>query len=129
MNQDVGFVPVVALARAWAAMAQDHASCNGRVGSARLKVFLDCDARVKDFIRAELGFVEYVGHGREADVRVRVTTMAARGRVRRYSVGFIGTGRFEGIEAVARVGVARRRSSKSRGRALAIPIKEAAAHA
>jgi len=102
MTRDIELVPVVAIARVWATMARDLAPVSRRASS-RLKVFLDCEDALGDYLRSELDFVEYVADRRQADVRVKVTTRRARRGGRMLTVAFIGMSRFEGIQALARV--------------------------
>jgi hypothetical protein len=93
-------VPVRALARAWETLARHKAPA----AQGRLKMFLECDAAFEAWIRFELDdFVSFVDDCRDADVRVRVTPVAAHGRIRHYQVDFVGTGRFENIEAATRL--------------------------
>ena len=110
MSDKTALLPVLVLARAWAAMAQEHAAADRRAPSLPLKVLLDCEARFEDPFRTGIDFVEYVDCLQEADVCVRVTNVASRRRHDECRVEFIGMGRFEGIEAMARVGVVRRRA-------------------
>ena len=102
MTCDVELVPVVAIARVWATMTRDLAPVSWRASS-RLKVFLECDDALGDYLRSELDFVEYVANRRQADVRVKVTTRRAQRGGRKLTVAFIGMSRFEGIQALARV--------------------------
>jgi len=102
MTHDTELVPVVAIARVWAAMTRDLAPVSWRASS-RLKVFLECDDALGDYLRSELDFVEYVANRRQADVRVKVTTRRAQRGGRKLTVAFIGMSRFEGIQALARV--------------------------
>jgi len=54
------------------------------------KVFIDCDRCDIDFIRNEIGFVNYVWDRKEADVHVLVTTQRTGGGGREYTLAFIG---------------------------------------
>lgn len=107
MSEKAELVPLVALSQAWAAMARELAAEEGRTRSSRLRVFLDCDGRLKDLIRSGIDFVEYFDRPQEAEVCVRVTNVVSRRRPRECTVAFIGKGHFEGIEAMARVSLVR----------------------
>jgi hypothetical protein len=54
------------------------------------KVFIDCDHCDIDYIRNEIGFVNYVWDRREADVHLLVTTQRTGGGGREYTLAFIG---------------------------------------
>jgi hypothetical protein len=115
MNHQVEFIRSVVLAccQAWSAAEQQQKD-GRRPGSSRLKVFLDSHhARLAHQIRAEVDFVEYVDDGDRADVRVLVTSSPVKNGRREYSVAFTGFGRLEGIQILAHVGVAERRTSRT----------------
>jgi hypothetical protein len=106
MTSNLTLVPVRALAKAWADLARKQTGAGGRTGSSSLKVFLDCDARFKDSIRSAIDFVEYVRDRRSADLRVCVTSVRSHGKARHCIVRFIGVGRFDHVEASARLRLA-----------------------
>lgn len=54
------------------------------------KVFLDCNRCDIDYIRNEIGFVNYVWDRKEADVHILVTTQRTGGGGREYTLAFIG---------------------------------------
>jgi hypothetical protein len=65
---------------------------------AKLKVYLDCESCFEDYLREEVDIVEYVRDPAEADIHVIVTSSeTASGGLER-AVGFIGIGRFKGID-------------------------------
>ena|SRR5438093_6904915 len=123
MSQDVALAPVVAIARAWAATATNDTGSARGAGSSRVKVFLECTGALADYVRSQLDFVTFVSDRRQADVRVSVTMPRTRGLARILTVAFIGMRGFEGIEAMARVGLSPPRPPKSRRRDLPDPDK------
>ena len=103
MTSNVTSVPVRALALSWDALARQQTSAAGRTG---LKMFLDGDASFDGWVRFELeDFVTFVQDPADADVLVRVTPVARRGKLRQYQVDVVGSGRFELIEASTRLHV------------------------
>ncbi len=107
MNPQTSLVSVLvgAVSRAWAAEARERGAPGPRPRPSRLKVFLDCDACLQDSIRKEVDSVEYVRDRREADIHVLITSQPTLTGRREYAIAFDGTRRFEGIRAVAHVGV------------------------
>jgi hypothetical protein len=65
--------------------------------AAQVKVFLDCESCFQDFLRTEITFVDYVRDRTEADVHVLVTRAETGSAGREYTVAFIGSGRFNGV--------------------------------
>jgi len=65
--------------------------------SATLAVYLDCDRCDEDFIRTEIGFINYVRDRAQADVHILVTTQASGGGGVEYTLTFIGKDRFAGV--------------------------------
>ncbi len=62
-----------------------------------LKVFLDCQHRCDtDFIVKELTFVDHVRDSQSADIHAMVTTEDTGGGGTRWTIQFIGLGRFDG---------------------------------
>ena len=71
-------------------------------GSARIKVFLDCNDCFGDYIREEVDMVEYVRDPAEADVHIIVSRSdTGSGGIER-AVALIGLGRFKGLDFKSR---------------------------
>ncbi len=64
----------------------------------QVKVFLDCDGCYRDFLRAEVVFVDYVRDRKEADVHVLITSIQTGGGGREYTAAFTGLGTFQGVD-------------------------------
>jgi len=62
------------------------------------KVFIDCHRCDIDYIREEIGFVNYVWDRKEADVHVLVTTQSTGGGGQEYTLRFIGLGDYEDLQ-------------------------------
>lgn len=58
--------------------------------SRRLRVFLDCERCFVDYLREEVGFVDYVRDRTEADIHVIITSAETGSGGREYSADFIG---------------------------------------
>jgi Protein of unknown function, DUF481 len=63
-----------------------------------VRVFLDCPACDEQYVRTEVTFVDYVRDRTAADVHVLITTQGTGGGGTRYTLQFIGLGRFKGID-------------------------------
>ena len=61
----------------------------------KLRVFLDCPMCDDEYLRQNVGFVDYVRDRAVADVHVLVTTQSTGGGGLRWVVQFIGLGRFQ----------------------------------
>lgn len=61
-------------------------------------MFLDCPACDENYLRTEVTFVNYVRDRVGADVHVLVTTEGTGGGGTRYTLKFIGLGRFAGVD-------------------------------
>ncbi len=61
------------------------------------KIFLDCNACDKDFIRTEIPFVNYVRDRHDAEVHVLVTSQSTGSGGREYSFLFLGQGKYAGM--------------------------------
>jgi hypothetical protein len=87
-------IPSDALAQAGAAVSHP-----GPAPSPGLRVFFDCRKEDcdEDYIRREVGLIDYVRERTEADVHVLVTTQATGGGGTEYTIQFIGLRRFDGI--------------------------------
>lgn len=67
--------------------------------AATLRVFIDCDRCDGEYLRQEIGFVDYMRDRKDADVHVLVTTQGTGGGGTSWTVKFIGLGdRYEGHE-------------------------------
>jgi hypothetical protein len=70
--------------------------------SPQLKAFLDCQDCFAGFLRTELPFVDFVRDRTEADVHVLITRAETGGGGREYTVAFIGSGPFQGVDHTLR---------------------------
>lgn len=61
-----------------------------------LRVFLDCDRCDGEYVRQNVGFIDYVLDRAVADVHVLVTTQSTGGGGLSWEARFIGVGRFQG---------------------------------
>ena len=71
-------------------------------GTAAVRVFLDCGGCYADYVRTEVRFVEFVRDRTQADVHVIVTSTETGGGGREYTLEFLGTGRFDGVNQTLR---------------------------
>jgi hypothetical protein len=124
MRDTTQLIPMLALARAWAAMAAEKAAME-RSEASELRVLLDCDTAVASLLRSELDFVTYVTDPAEADVRLRVKRSGTRRAAGEHAVEFAGTGRFDGIHASARITIDARRLGKSTWRDVLSTFRDA----
>jgi hypothetical protein len=62
-----------------------------------LTVFLDCDSCFQDYLRAEVGFVDFVRDRTEADVHVLITRAETGAGGNEYTLQFIGARAFDGV--------------------------------
>lgn len=69
---------------------------------AQLRVFLDCENCYRDYLRAEVGFVDYVRDRKEADVHVLVSSIETGSGGREYTVAFTGNGALQGNDHTLR---------------------------
>jgi hypothetical protein len=67
-----------------------------------LKVFLDCDGCYRDFLQAEVVFVDYVRDRKEADVHVLITSIETGAGGREYTAAFTGLGALQGVDHTLR---------------------------
>lgn len=63
-------------------------------GPERLKVFLDCNGCFADFLRTEVGFVDYVRDRTEADVHLLITRAETGSGGTEFTLAFLGGDRF-----------------------------------
>jgi len=63
-----------------------------------IKVFVDCDRCDDDYIREEIGFINYVRDRNQAQVHVLVATSSTGSGGTEYSLTFIGKAQFQGID-------------------------------
>jgi hypothetical protein len=68
----------------------------GAAQTALLRVYLDCDSCDIDFLRQNVGFVDYVRDRTVAEVQVLVTTRTTGGGGTEWTVAFLGLARFQG---------------------------------
>lgn len=95
-----GFTHIITfllLFSASSAAAQDRPQPATPAAPAALRVFLDCEHRCdSDFIRKELTFVDHVRDSQSADIHAMVTTEGTGGGGLKWTIHFIGLGRFDG---------------------------------
>ena len=68
----------------------------------RLKVYLDCNNCFGDYIREEVGMVEYMRDPAEADVHILVSQSDTGSGGTERAVALIGIGRFKGLDFKSR---------------------------
>src|SRR5687767_15559193 len=69
---------------------------------AALKVFLDCRFTCdEDFFRREITVVNYVRDRTDADLQLLLTRQPTGGGGIEYTIGFVGLGRFDSVDAHA----------------------------
>jgi hypothetical protein len=61
-----------------------------QAGPERLRVFLDCESCDFDYVRTEMGWVDYVRDRTDADIHILVTTQPTGSGGREYTVNLIG---------------------------------------
>lgn len=91
--------------------------------SEAVRVFLDCPACDTNYIRTEVTFVNYVRDRVGADVHVLVTTQPTGGGGTRYTLQFIGLGRFNGVDQTLTYSAPSIATSDDRRRGLASTFK------
>ncbi|HUH12344.1 MAG TPA: hypothetical protein VMK65_04510 [Longimicrobiales bacterium] len=104
---------------ALAAMAQSAVPAAGQTADGRVRVFLDCDPCDFDYLRREMGFVDYVREPAVADVHVLVTRQGTGGGGQEYTLSFLGRGRFTGVGDTLQVLIDRADTEAERRAALA----------
>ena len=60
----------------------------------RLRVYLDCSACDSDYIRTEIGWIDYVRDRQDSDIHILVTTQTTGAGGREYTFNFIGRNEF-----------------------------------
>src|SRR5687768_10602867 len=86
---------------------------------AALKVFLDCEHSCDtDFIVKELTFVDHVRDSQSADIHAMVTTEDTGGGGTRWTIQFIGHGRFDGHDETVAFSTPQTSSGDDRRKAL-----------
>lgn len=76
--------------------AQSAPAAAGAQSTALLRVYLDCSSCDTDYLRQNVGFVDYVRDRAVADVQVLVTTRTTGGGGLEWTVAFLGRARFRG---------------------------------
>lgn len=106
----------------WMAMAVQPAPAQNPpdpAGTARLKVFLDCQYECDtEFIRRELTFVDHVRDSESADIHVLVTTQSTGSGGWQWKIAFIGHGQFAGHDETVTFATSQTASDDDRRRAL-----------
>jgi hypothetical protein len=87
---------ILLLSGAVAAVAQD-ADPDVYATAAPLRVYLDCQGCNFDYIRQEIGFVDYVRERQDAQLHILVTQQGTAGGGRQYTLNFIGIREFAGL--------------------------------
>ena len=89
------------LAALWLVLWATGAEAQQTAGADRteaLRVFLDCGACDENYLRTEILFVNYVRDRADAEVHLLVTTQGTGCGGIRYTLKYIGLGRFAGVE-------------------------------
>jgi hypothetical protein len=93
------FVAGVLCARPAAAVQEPNPP---QPAASAVRVFVDCRSGCDNtYIRKELNFVDHVRDREVADVHILITTEHAGGGGNQYTIGFIGLGRFAGVDDTA----------------------------
>jgi hypothetical protein len=109
---------------ATAASAQHPAeSASFHSQTAPLRVYLDCTNCNFDYIRQEIGFVDYVRERQDGQVHILVTQQGTPGGGRQYVMNFIGTREFAGISDTLRFTSPQTDTEELRRRGLARVMK------
>lgn len=90
--------------------------------SERVRVFLDCDPCDFDFLRREVGFVDYVRDRTVAHVHVLVTRQSTGAGGSEYTIAFLGRGRFRAVDDTLTLVTDRTDTQAERREALASTI-------
>lgn len=90
-----GLILIAALVLPVPAAAQATASQAG-VEARRLRVYLDCGQCFSEFLRDQIGWVDFVRQPQDADVVLLSSTRETGGGGTEYLLRFVGAGRFQG---------------------------------
>jgi hypothetical protein len=96
------FGALLLLVGAAGARAQQDAPESIYATTQPLRVFLDCSGCNFDYIRQEIGFVDYVRERQDAHVHILVTQQGTSGGGRQYVLNFIGIREFAGLSDTLR---------------------------
>src|SRR6478609_11073623 len=77
--------------------AQQRAPADTSSPPARLRVFLDCNFCDFDFMRTEIGFIDYVRDRQDAQVHILVTNQSTGGGGTEFTLHFIGQQQLAGL--------------------------------
>ena len=94
----LAWLPAMALAQGGAPPAPTAPSATAAAPSDLIRIFLDCNQCDGEYLRQNVGFVDYVRDRTDADFHVLVTTQETGGGGTSWVVRFIGLGRFQGQE-------------------------------
>lgn len=73
------------------------ASPQSQPGTARrLRVYLDCEQCFSDYLRGEIGWVDFVRQAQDADIHLLASSRETGSGGREYVLRFVGAGRFQG---------------------------------
>ncbi len=64
----------------------------------RLRVYLDCDSCFSEYLRNEIGWVDFVRQPQDADVHLLGSSRGTGGGGQEYALRFVGAGRFQGTD-------------------------------
>ena len=102
---------------AWPAASQDP-------GGGRLKVYLDCQYQCDtDFVIKELTFVDHVRDSQSADIHALITTESTGGGGLRWTIKFIGNGRYAGHDETVSFTTTQNASSDDKRQAVLAGLK------
>ncbi len=82
--------------------AQTPAASQASVASGRLRVYLDCGDCFQEYMRTEIGWVDFVRQPQDADVHVLSTTTETGSGGREVVLRFVGAGRHTGVNQALR---------------------------
>jgi hypothetical protein len=88
-----------------------------------LRVYLDCGSCNFDYIRQEIGFVDYVRERQDGQVHILVTQQGTAGGGRQYVLNFVGMREFSGISDTLRYTSPQTDTDELRRRGLARVLK------
>lgn len=114
---------ILALGGARDVAAQEPETAATYPQSQPLRVFLDCNSCNFDYIRQEIGFVDYVRERQDGQVHILVTEQGTSGGGRQYVLNFIGLREFAGVSDTLRFTSPQTDTNELRRRGLARVMK------
>lgn len=91
------FVVLLILSHHNLLFSQESADSVGNRNTRKTSVFIDCDDCDQDFIKEQIGFVDYVRDRSESDVHILTTTQRSGSGGKEYTLTFIGKNDFVGV--------------------------------